>query len=1359
MQQLLKLYLRRLTNLTGSNRSILLRRLISSHFLDLWDLNFLYPNQSAYAIIERLIAGKDAVVSPVADPRDKSVNTASRQLRQLQRSTRFIVEERGAQDLYIGWPFVLGSFADGTPLRCPLLFFPVDIVEDEQYWKLVLRTDVSVSLNKSFLLAYAHHNQTTIPEKLYEKSFSDWEPDSRLFRTKLYKLFKEPPLALQFTEAFFADQITPFENLSAGALQDAVKPGELQLLPQAVLGIFPQAGSYIVPDYNFLIDKQPFSSLEELMQQRMLAELPNPALEPNPLVALGQQVREESLNTPFEMDATQETAIRSIKAGASLVVQGPPGTGKSQLIANIIADFIAKGKRVLLVSQKKAALDVVYDRLDSKQVADFIALVHDFRWDRKKIYELLARQIDRIGEYRSANYGLDTIQQERHFQQLSRRSEQLKEELAAFKEALFNDTECGASVKELYLTTDPHAPLLELRQEFRDYPLREDKVESFVRRLRNYMHLSAIFRKGNHPWRERKSFAKLGPADQQQMLQYVKQMQEFRQKLSERISEYLQHEVNYETAEYLLLREPEIIKLLEMLEDPEVYSNVQHMMDFRQASIDAEWLQQLEKSVMHCFEGDGPELSLPSERLGYFQHVLYGRREARRSVIKYVQWKYFSREHAEIEQVMEANQLSDGKQDVDVLMQKVDNRLNLEHNLTQLKQANWLQDIPTTYQKLEFQEWFHLQHKSLKALQQLYSIRNFSLYFNLRKLSFEELQLAINQMLTLLSAIKERREVWQQYLTPIQIEKLLNSESKGRQMQAALEEDFDMIAAFDRLRESIPQEEGLLMEKIVREASAGQKEEEVVSFFLNSLRMTWINHIEAKYPILRSVSTGELQVLEEELRSCLEEKAALSQEILQMRVREQTYASLEFNRLNNQVTYRDLRHQVGKKRKIWPIRKLLENHDDEVFKLLPCWMASPESVSAVFPMMPLFDLVIFDEASQCFVEKGLPAVFRGRQVLISGDSKQLQPNDLYQIRWEDQEQEDNPDAEVESLLDLAQRYLPEVHLNGHYRSRSPELIYFSNKNFYQHRLELVPDRKRINDQQPAIRYIKTDGVWEQQQNHSEAADVVKLVLDLVKAEQEKEHNASADGVPWYEPKSIGVVTFNARQQALIQDMLEDRAQVLGVRLPDTLFVKNIENVQGDERDIIVFSVGYAPDAKGRMLMQFGSLSQAHGENRLNVAITRARDMIYIVSSIWPDQLEVDDATHEGPKLFKAYLTYALRVSEGGFWPQPRQLPRTKLKWLLKERIMQHLGHPEYAVAERQPFADLTALHHHKYAGLLLTDDLHYYHAQTLKESHVYLYQQLDNNHWPWQRFYSRDFWQNKPKFLERVNRYLNNLDV
>src|SRR5690606_30450843 len=213
----------------------------------------------------------------------------------------------------------------------------------------------------------------------------------------------------------------------------------------------------------------------------------------------------------------------------------------------------------------------------------------------------------------------------------------------------------------------------------------------------------------------------------------------------------------------------------------------------------------------------------------------------------------------------------------------------------------------------------------------------------------------------------------------------------------------------------------------------------------NSLRLAWIEYLEAKYPILRIVSSLHAEELQTELQQAIREKQKLSREIVLMRARERVTEDIEYNRLNNRVTYRDLHHQVSKKKKVWPLRRVINEFNEELFRLIPCWLASPESVSAIFPMGELFDLVIFDEASQCFAERGIPAMYRGSQVLIAGDSQQLKPFELYQVRWNDDNE--NPDTEVDSLLDLAERYLESDHLQGHYRSRAPELIDFSNRHF------------------------------------------------------------------------------------------------------------------------------------------------------------------------------------------------------------------------------------------------------------------------------------------------------------------------
>ena len=396
-----------------------------------------------------------------------------------------------------------------------------------------------------------------------------------------------------------------------------------------------------------------------------------------------------------------------------------------------------------------------------------------------------------------------------------------------------------------------------------------------------------------------------------------------------------------------------------------------------------------------------------------------------------------------------------------------------------------------------------------------------------------------------------------------------------------------------------------------------------------------------------------------------------------LKARERTYENVEFNRLNNMITYRDLGHQATKKRLIWPIRKLVQNFENEVFDLVPCWMASPEAVSAIFPMKQLFDLVIFDEASQCFVEQGIPAMYRGKQIVITGDKMQLSPFDLYKVRWEEDHEEDtDPSLEVDSLLDLSSKYLEQIHLKGHYRSQSLDLIEFSNQHFYNGNLTLLPDKKILDEGKPAIQYEKINGKWSKQINEEEATKVVDIVEKLIKTEA---------------GKGIGIVTFNARQQDLIMDKLENKAFDKGVSFPDDLFVKNIENVQGDERDIIIFSIGYAPDEKGNMSHHFGSLNILKGENRLNVAITRAKEKIIVVSSILPQQLKVEETKNEGPKLFKKYLQYAFSVSNGEFAPATKENTTHRADWYLKHKIQSlEFGQGiELELKEEMPFADLT----------------------------------------------------------------------
>jgi superfamily I DNA and/or RNA helicase len=508
-------------------------------------------------------------------------------------------------------------------------------------------------------------------------------------------------------------------------------------------------------------------------------------------------------------------------------------------------------------------------------------------------------------------------------------------------------------------------------------------------------------------------------------------------------------------------------------------------------------------------------------------------------------------------------------------------------------------------------------------------------------------------------------------------------------------------------------------------------EEQLVQLLQNSIRLKWIQHLEAKYPVLRLVSSQRFVELEKSLQQAVQEKQQLTSELLLLRVREKVYEPIRYNRLNNAVTYRDLHHQVTKKKKSWPLRKTMAAFTEELFNLMPCWMASPESVSALFPLEQVFDLVIFDEASQCFAEHGIPAMARGKQVVVAGDSQQLQPSDLYQARWVE-EQEGEPDTEVDSLLAMAERYLPGVHLLGHYRSKSSELIEFSNRYFYKSRLKMLPDLKQFITAEAAIDFVRVNGIWEHQCNVMEAGEVARLVMWW-----HRNHPA----------KEIGVITVNAPQQQLVLNTIEELFADSKLTKPTTLMVKNIENVQGDERDVIIFSIGYAPDKKGKINLHFGSLNLAGGENRLNVAVSRAREKIVVVCSVDPEQLKTDEVKNDGPRLLKEYLFYARAISQRNA-AMPHENPKEYASsWYLAGKLVSD------AVQQTSlPFADLLAQANATH--LILTDDENYRFSLSVKAAHAYTPALLEKKGWRFARFASRNYWHSKQNMLLEIQRLL-----
>ncbi|MGC3946311.1 MAG: AAA domain-containing protein [Chryseolinea sp.] len=1331
-KNVLATYLRRLTNLSGNNRSLMLLRLPGEQLIDVKEFGHL-NGEPSFSVINALIAGQSAMLCQVLDSRMESNNVASDKLKKLQRVDRFIFEETGSRDLHVGWPFVRGKFMDGTLIRCPLLFFPVTLVAEGQHWVLHPRKETGITLNKSFLLAFSFFNDVKLDEELLETSFEEFDSDSTVFRTQLYQLLKDK-IEINFNSANFQDELLPFETYRRQEFEEQHRTGELKLFPEAVLGIFPQSGSQLVPDYLHMMDNQSVPDLDDFFSKKNIN-----GIKPNG--AATESISEENIYTPFVLDAWQEQAIKAVKNGRSIVVQGPPGTGKSQLICNLLADAIASGKKVLLVCQKRAALDVVYERLDKTGLSDFLGLVHDFRNDRKEIFQKIAQQVEAIEDFKAQNRTVDVIQTERKFFQLCRRLDQITEELEEFKFALFDDKECGVSVKELYLTSDLEGASINMRQEYQYFQFRE--VPNFLRRMKAYVKY-AIFMEDEHfVWRERKSFEEYHVSDQMAIEKTLLDIPEYQKEISGQVEQVLGMGLNVEDCASLFLKEDDILGMISVLKDDDVYRFFQAMVGETDEETSLVWLANIERVSLNCFGDHPPEVSLPADQLGKFIALLQQCTDARRNLIQWIKWELTGKEKFLVKRVLVANELTYNTAGLKDLEQRIDSRLNLEHNLTQLKNKQWLAEVPSNYDRAELKVWFEKQKLAMRAKLVYNTLRELKGVINLQRYDRQGFIDVFRELLGVIRHVPQRRDQWLQYLTPYQVKQLVLEPEKQPEYLKVLRRDFDNLCEYDKLKAELKSHERDVITRLCDQVS-GWSVSVMEELFMNSLRLSWIDHIETKYPILRSVSSMKMDELQVQLRECVEEKQHLSKQILLVRARERVYESLEYNRLNNLVTYRDLLHQVTKKKKIWPIRRLIATYYYELFQLIPCWMASPESVSAIFPMTELFDLVIFDEASQCFAERGLPAIFRGKQVVIAGDDKQLRPSELYQVRWDDDS--DSPDEEVDSLLELSGRYLETVHLHGHYRSRALELIEFSNTHFYDGRLQLLPDRDQLNNDEPAIEYHHVAGMWDNQMNAAEADSVVERVLDILRTQPSKE---------------VGVVTFNAPQQMLILDKLEAEVLRAGLKLPDSFFVKNIENVQGDEKDIIIFSIGYAPDKKGKMSMQFGTLNTLGGENRLNVAVTRARERIVIVTSINPEQLRVSNMKNEGPRLLRKYLEYARHVGERKFRPSSHYTGNNPVEWYLSSRLkrwsMERLQDYNFN-ANGLPYTDISVVRDGKHIGVILTDDVRYFTSLSAKDVHAYTPSLLARKNWKYHMVFSRNLWKDRLRMEEELMLFVGSQD-
>ena len=476
--------------------------------------------------------------------------------------------------------------------------------------------------------------------------------------------------------------------------------------------------------------------------------------------------------------------------------------------------------------------------------------------------------------------------------------------------------------------------------------------------------------------------------------------------------------------------------------------------------------------------------------------------------------------------------------------------------------------------------------------------------------------------------------------------------------------------------------------------------------------------------------------------------------IAQMRIREKLIENLPSSHRMLKATdeVAILNKELSKKRNIMPLRKLFRMIPNLLMKLKPCLMMSPLSVSYFLETEAYhFDLVIFDEASQIFPEDAIGAIFRGSQVIIAGDSKQLPPTNFFSSTtnnfdgdYDIKDEEDFSEVISDSILEESTSVLPNRTLLWHYRSKHENLIAFSNREIYKNNLITFPN-SITNVPDMGVEYIYVeDGVYDRggkKNNIREAEECVRLVFEHIDKHPDR---------------SLGIIAFSESQQSAIENAIIDYRErnpgyewFFDESRDEPFFVKNLENVQGDERDTIIFSICYGKDKNGAMYMNFGPVGHNGGERRLNVAITRAKCNIKLVGSILPSDIDVDRAKSDGARMLRSYIEYARKGASA-----LRPVEKTEafelednfcevVSRFLEEHgytIEKQIGCSDYKIdiAVKNPKAE------EEFIAGIECDGLSYIHAKTARDRDHLRRSVLQNMGWNLYRVWSTE-WNRNPK--------------
>lgn len=1374
----------------GRSPSVRLYRTVSGRHFDLARIDGVITGRS-----ERIVAMlDDKNTIPLLGGDEAGVSKAAadmaRTIRNLDREFRARVEETGAVDFYVGYPFLVGKVTDFF-VRAPLILHPFSLAGDSRgagSYTLKRRDDEQATANQALIrLLFAKKGAPFTEELANTLDAKAAEGCEVLIEALRHLGIDARPLS---------GSVLPFAEMNASAAE--ILPNGLAIAENAVIGFFPQSNSDLLQDYDELLSKLDSSTpqnLETALNSAcdMLPVSHRPAF-------TAPQLSQGADQPVIYADPSQRAAVLRARAARLLVVDGPPGTGKSQTIVNLVADTLARGGKVAVICEKRVALDVVKQRLEAAGIGHLATVVHDVQDDRKSLYTHIADRLE-SAERRA----FDPIRLEH----LRAEAEQMEQHLDVRQQWLALPTTAGLTVGQL------HSMAASFSVPAGAAAGLECLDQNAIKKLAHHvseLHAYLALLHASSPYR-----TTAGSADRASLANAsAEQLSSVAQQLRAAVDATQTYHAAYatlpieptalEAADSALTEAVAFAEAAASASQPEL--PVRLLQIRTRSGAAAEMEETLAQIESHRTAAEAEKTRVQSEATPGLPGAIAIARAKCGSFFKFLSsdWRKASaviRDHLMREWPEQA-----AAKITPELLASLDRRSKASLAWGAAEQLFRALQIPSAlprqaeelYQQMP--ELLRLWQSTSRLAQSKSALTALSLW----PLAKESGSLhedwprwaakcrAASQLLssqrTCHASVQKAAETFPQAAT--------HSLEELRTLSEAFAKDATQLAALDRELDQAAK----VFPAIKRLA------EQLADAFAQSPPSTWTDALlrawaESHLAQVSAQQPGVAMLAQPAPLGSAEAASARLLEIHQAIAREESLrlaaagdrtglmavpsAEARARRTPEQTTRETLIRECRKQRNVTPMRTLVRRTAAQgLLDVVPIWLMSPETTAILFPREPVFDLLIIDEASQCTVENGLPVLTRARQAVIAGDDKQMPPSSFFKAgagldAAELSENEDEPEVatdafDAESLLVLARQGSEGAPLRWHYRALFEELIAFSNHSMYGGSLLTIP-AVHSRSAKPALQWVKLEnGTWDKGVNQPEAVKIVDLIHQILSRPQ---------------PPSIGVVTFNLVQRRAIMDEIDQRratdsefaelfdAAASAESLDARPFVKNLESVQGDERDVIIFSLGYAPVPRKKrdgtdetyVPARFGPLGQKGGERRLNVAVSRAKAEIIVVSSFDPAMLSVAKSKNDGPRLFKAFVEFARHLGEGrrnqaekvlSLVNDTRQTARLHSKaetdplfFPLHHQITLALEAAGYPVETligssefRLPVAIVQSNDSHRYALAILCDDGSK--PSDIYEDYVHIPNVLAHRNWKYLRINSHDWHRHREEVMKKI---------